>query len=119
MRGAISVCAAVAALASVTAAHAEEDMTPAQMMTKLNGMQTAREAGQIIATAEICGYELDAGKVSAFMTEILAEMDQTARMSFQSAGGAHKLRMGEMSEIERTAACALQAKLAKKMRLMD
>ena len=104
---------------SATTASAQDGMTPEQMMAKLNGMQTAREAGQIIATAEVCGYELDAEKVSAFMTDTLAEMDQTARMSFQSAGGAQKIRMGEMSEIERIAACALQAKLAKKMGLMN
>lgn len=76
---------------SATTASAQDGMTPEQMMAKLNGMQTAREAGQIIATAEVCGYELDAEKVSAFMTDTLAEMDQTARMSFQSAGGAQKI----------------------------
>jgi hypothetical protein len=53
------------------------------------------------------------------MRDTLAEMDQSARMVFQSAAGAQKIRMGEVSEIERTGACALQAKLAKKMGLMN
>lgn len=102
-----------------TSAIAQDASSPSQMMAKLNSMQTAREAGQIIGTADLCGYTLSPAKVSAFMTDTLAEMDQTSRMTFQSAGGAHKIRMNEMSEIERTAACALQAKLARKMGLMD
>ncbi|MBB5041911.1 hypothetical protein [Shinella fusca] len=112
-------CVAAFAVLSQVPAGAQENITPAEMMARLNSMQTAREAGQIIATADACGYTLNPEKVSTFMRDTLAEMDQSARMVFQSAAGAQKIRMGEMSEIERTGACALQAKLAKKMGLMN
>jgi hypothetical protein len=48
------------------------------------------------------------------MEERIANMSEIARASFQSGGGAQKIRLEKMNEIERTAACALQAKLAQK-----
>lgn len=73
----------------------------------------AREIGQIISTAGVCGYELDKEKVSAFMKTV-ADMDEASRAMFQTGGGAQKIRMERMDDIEKIAACALQEKMAAK-----
>ncbi|MDO9417037.1 hypothetical protein [Pararhizobium sp.] len=79
----------------------------------VSDMTTAREIGQIVATAELCGYALDADKVAEIVGSKIASMDAVSRSAYQSGGGAHKMRMNTMSEIERKAACAIQANLAK------
>lgn len=77
-------------------------------------MVEARELGQIVITADDCGYKLDDKKVAAYVSEKLAAMDSTSRSMFQSGGGAQKIRMQKMSASEKSAVCAIQAKLAQK-----
>ena len=77
----------------------------------------ARELGQIVSSADICGYALDAEKVSTYVSEKVAPMDSAARAMFQSGGGAQKMRLKSMSTVEKAATCALQAKLAEKYEL--
>lgn len=79
-----------------------------------NDLVEARELGQIVSTADDCGYKLDDKKVAAYVSEKVAAMDSTSRAMFQSGGGAQKLRMQKMSSAEKSAVCALQAKLAQK-----
>lgn len=79
-----------------------------------NDMVEARELGQIVSTADDCGYKLDDTKVAAYVSEKIAAMDSTSRAMFQSGGGAQKLRMQKMSSAEKSAVCALQEKLAQK-----
>ncbi|MGV4796125.1 hypothetical protein [Rhizobium sp. F40D2] len=74
----------------------------------------ANEAGQIIGSADLCGYKLDDAKVSAFMQDKIANLDATARMHFTNARGAQVQLAKMMSDTERKAQCALQAKLAQK-----
>ena len=97
--------AAIAIAALVAGPASADDMDDAMM---------AREVGQIVGTAEICGYELDADKVAAFVSERLAAMDTMARGMFQTGSGAHKFRIEKMSELERKVTCATQAKVAAK-----
>ncbi|SOE18579.1 hypothetical protein SAMN05877838_3508 [Hoeflea halophila] len=80
----------------------------------MSDMVMAREIGQIVGTADLCGYDLDADKVAAFVSEQLAAMAPTSRAAFQSGSGAQKIRMKEMSELERKVTCATQAKVAVK-----
>lgn len=74
----------------------------------------ARELGQIVGTAEICGYKLDEQKTVDYVSTFLESADGNARNSYETGSGAHKLRLGELSEVERKVACATQAKLAAK-----
>ncbi|TLX12150.1 hypothetical protein [Rhizobium sp. MHM7A] len=74
----------------------------------------ARELGQIVATADECGYKLDDGKVAAYVSEKVSAMDSNSRAMFQSGGGAQKIRIKKMSTAEKAAVCALQAELARK-----
>lgn len=79
-----------------------------------NDLVEARELGQIVSTADDCGYRLDDKKVAAYVSEKVAAMDSTSRAMFQTGGGAQKFRMQKMSSAEKSAVCALQAKLAQK-----
>lgn len=97
---------AAIAFAAIVAGPAAADTADDMMM--------AREVGQIVGTAEICGYELDADKVAAFVSDRLAAMEPIARSAFQSGSGAHKMRIEEMGELERKVTCATQAKVAAK-----
>ncbi|MBX4889769.1 hypothetical protein [Rhizobium bangladeshense] len=72
----------------------------------------ANEAGQIIGGADMCGYKLDDAKLEAFMQNKIANLDETARMHFTNARGAQVQLSKMMSDTERKAQCALQAKLA-------
>jgi hypothetical protein len=89
-------------------------LTSSAFADDVSDMFVARELGQIVRTADICGYKLDATKVAKFMEERIAKMGETARAWFQSSGGAQEIRLEKMNEIERTATCALQAQLAHK-----
>jgi hypothetical protein len=89
-------------------------LTGSAFADDMSDILVARELGQIVRTADICGYKLDAAKVTKVMEDRIANMSETARASFQTGGGAQKIRLENMNEIERTAACALQAKLAQK-----
>ncbi|MDR7027248.1 hypothetical protein [Rhizobium rosettiformans] len=108
--------AAIAIAALVAGPAAADDMQAKldAMTAKADDAMMAREVGQIVGTAEICGYALDADKVAAFVSERLAAMDPMARGWFQTGSGAHKIRLEKLSEIERTAVCATQAKVAAK-----
>lgn len=75
-------------------------------------MVEAREVGQIIGTADQCGYKLDDAKVATFVSEKIATMDSASRAMFQSGGGAQQIRIKKMSSAEKAATCALQRKLA-------
>ncbi|KQV83235.1 hypothetical protein [Rhizobium sp. Root1220] len=74
----------------------------------------ANEAGQIIGSADLCGYKLDDAKLTAFMENTIANLDDTSRMHFTNARGAQVQLAKMMSDTERKAQCALQAKLAQK-----
>ncbi|MBY5682641.1 hypothetical protein HFO32_10780 [Rhizobium leguminosarum] len=74
----------------------------------------ANEAGQIIGSADLCGYKLDDAKLTSFMQNKIANLDETARMHFANARGAQVQLAKMMSDTERKAQCALQAKLAEK-----
>ncbi len=74
----------------------------------------ANEAGQIIGSADLCGYKLDDAKLEAFMQDKIANLDATARMQFTNARGAQVQLAKLMSTTEMRAQCALQAKLAQK-----
>lgn len=74
----------------------------------------ANEAAQIIGSADLCGYKLDDAKVATFMQEKIANLDDTARMHFTNARGAQVQLAKMMSDTERKAQCAFDAKLAEK-----
>lgn len=97
---------AAIAIAALVAGPAVADMADDMMM--------AREVGQIVGTADLCGYQLDADKVAAFVSDRLAAMEPMARSAFQTGSGAHKMRVEEMGELERKVVCATQAKVAAK-----
>lgn len=74
----------------------------------------ANEAGQIIGSADLCGYKLDDAKVATFMQDRIANLDDTARMHFTNARGAQVQLAKMMSDTERKAQCAFNAKMAEK-----
>ncbi|QQM29291.1 hypothetical protein JET14_13240 [Martelella lutilitoris] len=74
----------------------------------------ARELGQIIGTAEICGYDIDSAKVGEYVAGFLSGSDETTRTFFQNGSGAHKIRLQAMSETERSVTCASQKAMAEK-----
>lgn len=100
---------AAIAIAALVAGPAAADMADDMMM--------AREVGQIVGTADLCGYQLDADKVAAFVSDRLAAMEPMARSAFQTGSGAHKMRVEQMGELERKVTCATQAKVAAKYEL--
>ncbi len=100
----LSVCTFLA-----TAAYAQ----------KPDDMMTARELGQIVGTADICSYPLDAEKVSEVVSGILAEMEPVSRSAYETGSGAQKNRLQRMSEVERKVTCATQAKLAAKYGILS
>lgn len=108
--------AAIAFAAMVAGPAAADDMQAKldAMTAQADDAMMAREVGQIVGTAELCGYELDADKVAAFVSERLAAMDPMSRGMFQTGSGAHKMRIKEMGEVERKVVCATQAKVAAK-----
>lgn len=89
-------------------------ISPEAYADEMNDAMKAREVSQIIAGAEVCGYQLSVDKTATFASDDLAEMGDLARMTFESAGGAMKIKLQEMSEIERVTKCALMKKLASK-----
>lgn len=74
----------------------------------------ARELGQIVGSAELCNYPLDADKASGYVSEALAAMEPSSRSAYQAGLGAQKVRLQKMAEIERKVSCSTQAKLAAK-----
>ncbi|TAY66553.1 hypothetical protein ELG88_09805 [Rhizobium leguminosarum] len=75
----------------------------------------ANEAGQIVGGADLCGYKLDDAKLEAFMQNKIANLDDTSRMHFSNVRGTQQVQLSKMmSDTERKAQCALQAKLAEK-----
>ena len=81
-------------------------------------MLVATELGQIIGGAEVCGHALNVPKVVELMEAKVAAMDASARMNFGNWRGLQGDQLRQMSEIERTAQCALQAAMAGKYGLM-
>ena len=77
-------------------------------------MMTARELGQIVGSAEICSYDLDADKVADVVSDALAKMEAVNRSAYQTGSSAQKSRIERMTSTERKVTCATQAKLAAK-----
>ena len=86
---------------------------------KPDDMMTARELGQIVGTADICSYSLDAEKVSEIVSGILAKMEPVSRSAYETGSGAQKNRLQRMSDVERKVTCATQAKLAAKYGILS
>lgn len=74
----------------------------------------ARELGQIVGSADVCEYSLDADKVSGLVSDALAGMGPMSRSAYEPGLGAQKVRLKKMNEVERKVACATQQKLASK-----
>lgn len=97
-------------IAIAAAALLESSASADQMDDSLK----ARELGQIVGSADICKYALDAEKVSGLVSDALAAMDPMSRSAYEPGLGAQKVRLQKMPEVERKVACATQQKLAAK-----
>lgn len=98
-------------LIAVTAAALS---TSSAMADTLDDTIKARELGQIVGSADLCNYPLDADKVSSYVSDALAAMEASSRLAYQSGLGAQKIRLQKMTDIERKVSCSTQAKLASK-----
>ncbi|MBB4063689.1 hypothetical protein [Gellertiella hungarica] len=78
----------------------------------------AREIGQVISSADTCGYGLEAEKVKALIRDKVGPMSTNARAMVQASGNLQKNRFASMSDIEKTAACALLEETAKRFGLL-
>ncbi|TBZ81422.1 MULTISPECIES: hypothetical protein [Rhizobium] len=100
----VALAMTVMFLASVASAHAINN----------KDFMTANEVGQIIGAADLCGYKLDDAKTAAFMENTVANLDEGSRMHFSNVRSVQGHVFKGMTETERKAQCALQAKLAQK-----
>ena len=74
----------------------------------------ATEAGDVIGGARACDYELDMGKVEAFIQYRIASMGGDDRSAFRSSVDTRDYSLRQMAGNERKAQCILQRELAKK-----
>lgn len=100
-------------LAMVVVAMIGSSAASAQTLNT-NDFMTANEVGQIIGAADLCGYKLDDAKTAKFMETTVANLDDPSRMHFNNVRSLQGQVFKEMSETEKKAQCALQAKLAQK-----
>lgn len=78
----------------------------------------AREISQLISASEPCGFALDDEDVAQFAETELPKMSDSARMMFQSAGGAMEIRLSEQPKTKRIATCAMLRGLARKYQFL-
>lgn len=90
------------------------------MFASTASAQVANDAEAIaltVGSAETCGYSLDKQKVVATVQEKVATASDADRDNFQYLLSVQGDRLGRLSDIERTAQCALQEKMADKFGL--
>ena len=85
---------------------------------ELSDSLKAREISQMISASELCGYQVDMQRVRQFAEEELANMDDLARITFQTAGRAMKTKLQEMNEVERVGTCGLLKGLGRRYKLL-
>ena len=78
----------------------------------------ANEAGQIVGSAEPCGFKLEPGKLKSFTETRIVNLAQMARMNFTASTSIQGNSIAEMSETEKVAHCALNRALAEKYELL-
>lgn len=85
----------------------EEERRDEEVTAEFGRMVDARELSQAVAIADRCALAIDPDRLARTVQAITQEAgDPMGRMSFQTAGPAHKVRFERMSELERVIACA-------------